>query len=678
MKILTILKYSLKLYCLLLLFSSCNKNQENSLVQSKGARDSINSYIKLSEKRDRTPIDRINYAEQALKKSEQSSIDSLYVKAGFNLARIYWSYDDYNKFKEVSQMVRSYSLKEKDSFGIGKSNSYLGNYYMLKGKNDSAYYHFYEATKMLRQIGEERELADALLNMGIIQKNEKDFIVGEITSVEAIPIYSTLKDYEQLSSVYNNLGIISNELERYDKAIEYHGKSLDYSIKSGIDDKSQITSLNNLGVVYEGQEEYGKAIEYYRKALSFTSLSNKYPKLHAMLLDNLAHARFLSGDKMNLPDSYFIPLKIRDSIEDTVGKIVNNVHIAEYFLAEKDTVAAKEYVTTALTLAETNKSYGDMLTPLSLLSDIDKGKDGLLAAKKYIKISDSLKNAERKIRNQFARIRFETDEIEQKNKEISKQKDLFIAISAVLLMFGIFIYIIRKQQEKNKELKFSKAQQEKNEEIYNLMLSQQRKLEEGRQQEKKRISQELHDRVLSKLFGTRLNLDSLNLKNDTQTIQTRTKYIDELKSIEQEIRQISHDLNTEIYDSNLGYTEVISNLIASQAQLGNLEFKFQSDSQISWETVSNKVKIHLYRIIQEALQNINKHANAKNIKLTFKKDNESLRVDISDDGVGFDNLKVKNGIGLKNIRSRVKEIGGKLQLNSAVGGGTNININISV
>ena len=210
------------------------------------------------------------------------------------------------------------------------------------------------------------------------------------------------------------------------------------------------------------------------------------------------------------------------------------------------------------------------------------------------------------------------------------------------------------------------------------MLSQQRKLEEGRQQEKKRISQELHDGVLSKLFGTRLNLDSLNFKNDQKTIQIRGQYIDQLKSIEKEIRQISHDLNAEIYDSNLGYTEVISNLIASQAQLGNLEYKFQSDSQISWEAISNKVKIHLYRIIQEALQNINKHANARNIKLTFEKGDESLHVAIYDDGIGFDMNKIKNGIGLKNIKSRVKEIGGKLHLNSTTGGGTNININITV
>jgi two-component system NarL family sensor kinase len=677
MKNLTVSKRFLVIYLLLIHVFSCKKNQENKMLYHDQVRDSINYYIDNSIDDSNENISQKN-AEIAFEKAKKSGIDSLEIKAILNLAKVKFYNDDYENFKSLTDKGLVLAIKAKDSFHIGKSFSYLGNYYMSNNKNDSAYYHFNQAAKMYRITGKDLELGNALLNMGIIQKSEKDFIAGEVTSIEAMRIFTKLENDKRLSSVYNTLGIISNELARYDEAIEYHSKSLDYAIKAGMDYSSQITSLNNLGVVYEGKKEYNKAIQSYQRALSFKSLPKQYPRSYAMLLDNLSHARFLSGDKTKLPESYYFPLKIRDSIGDMVGKIINNIHIAEYFLAEKDTSAAKEHASEALKLAENNKRYGDMLTPLLLLSDIDRGKEGLLAAKKYIRISDSLQNEERKIKNQFARIRFETDEIEKKNKEISKQKDLFIAISAVLVMFGIFVYIIRKQQERNKELKFSRAQQEKNEEIYNLMLSQQRKLEEGRQQEKKRISQELHDGVLSKLFGTRLNLDSLNMKNDQKAIQVRSKYIDELKSIEKEIRQISHDLNTEIYDSNLGYTEVISNLIASQALLGNLEYKFQSDSDISWETISNKVKIHLYRIIQEALQNINKHANAKNIRITFKKIEETLLVSITDDGVGFDSSKIKNGIGLKNIKSRVKEIGGKLQLNSAVGGGTNININISV
>ena len=75
------------------------------------------------------------------------------------------------------------------------------------------------------------------------------------------------------------------------------------------------------------------------------------------------------------------------------------------------------------------------------------------------------------------------------------------------------IYIILAQRAKNKELKFAKQQQETNEEIYNLMLSQQDKVDEARALEKKRISEELHDGILGRLFGTRLSLDSLNMAN---------------------------------------------------------------------------------------------------------------------------------------------------------------------
>ncbi len=662
------------------LIFSCNQKKEyvgnNKQLQTK---DSINLLMENSKDDTKTEASRILNAQQAVQKAVKVDIDSLYIKTLLNLALVHYQNNKLEKFKSVSLSVNKFSKKVKDTLGIAKSSSFLGFYYLTKDRSDSSYYYYNTSAKMFKTLRiEDMQLANVLNNMAIIQKNEKDYIAGEVTSIEAMKIYKRLDDDESLSSVYNNLGIISNELERYEKAIEYHSKSLDYAIKSEMGINSKAISLNNIGIVYFRQKQYQKAIEYYNRGLAYEDLPNEAADTYAMLLDNVAHAEFLSGNRDNFPEKYFIPFRIRDSLEDVGGIVSSCMNLAEYYLAEKDTATSKKYVKQAINLSNRNKRFGGILKPLALLSDIDQSKEGLMAAKQYIKISDSLQRAERTTRNQFARIRFETDEIVQKNKEISKQKDLFIAISAVLVMFGIFVYIIRKQQERNKELKFSKAQQEKNEEIYNLMLSQQRKLEEGRQQEKKRISQELHDGVLSKLFGTRLNLDSLNFKNDKKTIQIRGQYIDQLKSIEKEIRQISHDLNAEIYDSNLGYTEVISNLIASQAQLGNLEYKFQSDSQISWEAISNKVKIHLYRIIQEALQNINKHANARNIKLIFEKGEATLHIAIHDDGIGFDMNKMKNGIGLKNIKSRVKEIGGKLHLNSTTGGGTNININITV
>ena len=82
------------------------------------------------------------------------------------------------------------------------------------------------------------------------------------------------------------------------------------------------------------------------------------------------------------------------------------------------------------------------------------------------------------------------------------------------------------------------------------------------------------------------------------------------------------------------------------------------DSNIKWELVSNAVKINLYRIVQEALQNCNKYANANTITVEFKSEIDHLVLSISDDGVGFNAKRTKNGIGLHNIQYRAAECKG--------------------
>ncbi len=665
---------------LVVLAPGCQKQRNFSSRDNAVLTDSLHLFLERSKDESIELPVRLVYAKKA---NELALIknysDSLKIASTLNLSLLSYFDNNKRKFKEYSEEALQMAKEFNDSLGVAVSNRYLGSYFMEKNMNDSAYYHFYRAERMYRNIGDAASTGKVLLNMAIVQSNEKDYIGSEGSAIKALQYFLELENHRFTSSTYNTLAIVSNELKNYDEAIKYHEKSLEYKRKARMGKLAEIGTYNNLGVVYQGKNDLTMAKRYYNDALNSLPVDEIPPRSYAMLLDNLAYARFLNGEKEGLPEAFFRPLSIRDSIDDVPGKIVNNIHIAEFYISNADTALARTHATRARDLAENSNNYGEMLRPLLLLSQISGGKEGLSAAKKYIQISDSLQKEERKKRNQFARIRFETDEIEQQNREISRQKDFFIASSAVLLVFGVLIYIIKKQQARNKELKFSKAQQEKNEEIYNLMLSEQRKLDEGRQQEKQRISQELHDGVLSKLFGTRLNLDSLNHKNDTETAKKRTKYIDELKLIEQEIRQISHDLSSEIYDSNLGYTEVISNLISSQSEVGNLRYKFQNDSQISWESVSNKIKIHLYRILQEALQNINKHANANNVSVTFKRIGETLlQVHISDDGVGFDGNKTKSGIGLKNINSRVREIDGELYVDSKIGKGTNINISISV
>ena len=102
------------------------------------------------------------------------------------------------------------------------------------------------------------------------------------------------------------------------------------------------------------------------------------------------------------------------------------------------------------------------------------------------------------------------------------------------------------------------------------------------------------------------------------------------------------------------------------------------DSNIKWELVSNAVKINLYRIVQEALQNCNKYANANTIKVAFKSEINHMVLSISDDGVGFNAKRAKDGIGLHNIQYRAAECKGIVTLKSAKGEGTLLIIKIPI
>ncbi|MBN8567272.1 MAG: sensor histidine kinase, partial [Flavobacteriales bacterium] len=107
-------------------------------------------------------------------------------------------------------------------------------------------------------------------------------------------------------------------------------------------------------------------------------------------------------------------------------------------------------------------------------------------------------------------------------------------------------------------------------------------------------------------------------------------------------------------------------------------FSYTIDSVINWDNVPNNIKINVYRIIQEALQNINKYAEAKNVSVAIVKDAENIHISVIDDGVGFDVSRKSKGIGLLNIESRVKTCKGKLEIKSKKGKGTSISIDLPI
>jgi len=401
------------------------------------------------------------------------------------------------------------------------------------------------------------------------------------------------------------------------------------------------------------------------------------PSLYAMLLDNLGYSRFKLKESDKLPELFYESLKLRDSLQLTSGIIISQIHLSEYFASKKNMVKATNYSNEALATARKSKNARNLLLPLKQLAIIEPKKASIYN-KEYIHINDSLQKAERKMGDKFTRIEYETDEIKQENTSLTTQNRNLVYIFGSILILGMFLYIIKAQKAKNRELLFKQEQQKVNEEIYNLMISQQSNVETIRIKEKKRVAQELHDGVLGRMFGVRMNLDSLNKINDKMASHQRNSYLTELKNIEQDIREISHDLNREKSELINNFVAIVDNLFEDQKQTFKSKLVSSIDSNIKWESMSNANKINLYRIIQESLQNINKYANANTIKVEFKKEIDNLLLQISDDGIGFNVNKAKKGIGLQNMLSRINECKGTFEIKSKKGEGTIITVTVPI
>jgi len=588
--------------------------------------------------------------------------DSLKRNLLFDISYHYLVQNDSVNFRLWNYKTLQISSELNDTTKIAETYWDLASFWYSRNVIDSAYFNYNKAYNYYSIAQNEFQASRMLLSMGIIQGNIKDYLGSEVSTINALRSFIQLNKYKQIYSAYNNLGIINNELGNYDKSIEYHLKALKQDDK--LNDKYlRASSFNNLGVVYRNMGMNKKSRIYYSSALETDSLFFKDTNLYAMLIDNLAYSRLKLGDTTMVFKNFRKSLKIRDSINNIAGIIINKLHIAEYYMYSGDIVRAKKELIEAKLLAEKTSSYSDLLTSLLFLAKLDKEK-ALEYYSDYISVNDSLQIQERLIRNKFARIRFETDQYISENKYLNTRNRNMLWIIIVIISIFSIIYIIRNQKMKYDKLKMSNLQQAANEEIYNLLLISQNNLDEGREKEKKRISMQLHDGILSKFFGVRLNLELLNDGTDLQSIKERKGYIEELKDLESEIRSVSHKLNEDISSLDNNFVKILNELFHEQSKIGNFYFNLEIDETINWEEISNKIKINIYRIIQEGIHNINKYSEADMIKFILKLKKFKLMIVLEDNGVGFDLGSTSDGIGLSNMKSRIGDLSGKIKFYS--------------
>lgn len=625
--------------------------------------------------------EKIKFAKKAVNFSELTKVDTVILKSKRNLSMLFLQNGDFESYKRISFSNLDFANKINDTISIAHSNYFLGFYYHLLEAHDSAYYYYYQSTKFYKASNDIKRQGQVLVNMANIQEIERDYVGSENNAFKAIALIEQLpeteRNLETLWNANNTIAIVSAELEQFEKALEYYNKTLNICDKMEDSYENRLFSNINIAALYRRRGDFKIAEKLYNKLKEDQNVYDFDPTSYSIILSGLAQSmsKNKSANNVAIKTLFNQAYKISENESDQIGLLSISMDMSEFFMDLKEIDSAKYFVNRAYDLGKELSANETILEALLLKSKIEIGNEAKNSLNRYIKLSDSLQKAERSIRNKFARIDYETDQIKAEKDKATKERLLFLLLSIGLFITLTLLYIIITQRSKNKELKFIQQQQETNEEIYNLMLSQQDKIDDARTIEKRRISEELHDGILGRLFGTRLSLDSLNMSHTAEAVSSREKYIDELQSIEQEIRKVSHDLSSD-FVSGSGFNDIIKSLLETQTEAYKLKYTFTNNGAIQWDTISNKTKIHIYRILQESLQNIYKHANASHVEISFSLKNNVICIIIKDDGSGFDVNKSRKGIGIKNITSRVKVIQGELKIESQKNAGTSIIITI--
>jgi signal transduction histidine kinase len=651
---------------------SCSKNKKET-INSK-SKDSLEVYIKQSIDDNANKISSTNKALSIIKTINNDSVNR---KKLLDISID--AYRNNNKliFNNSAKKLIEISIEAKDSSILGQIYRYKGNFFKSNEINyDSSFIYYLKAEKFFRKLKDIDNLSSIYLNKSVVQYNIGDYVGADRTLTQTYKISKILNNDNKLYVTYTMMGIVSNELNDYDKSIDYYTRALKIVEKNKLfENFEKETCINNIGYVYQKKGSYFEAIKNYNLALSNTSIKDNAKELYSLLIDNLAYCKFKTNNQKDLPTLFYKSLLIREKLNNNTLIILSKIHLSEYFYENGNTIKSKLFANEALSLSKENGVSRDFLAALKQASIVDN-ENSVKYSNEYVKISDSIRDVERLSQEKFSRLQLETDEIIQEKDQLEdKNRNLLYFFFGSVGLFG-FLYYLRTQRAKNRELIYKQAQQRANEEIFNLMMSQQAIIDESRTQEKQKLARDLHDGVLGRMFGLRLSLDSVNRKNDEASLLKRLQIIDELKTIEQDIREISHDLNREKQVLINNFVSIVNNLIEEQKEKHHAKVSFFLDTSIHWDKIASAVKINLYRILQESLQNINKYANAKNINIGFVKNEDTIIFKISDDGIGFDANKKTKGIGTQNMVARTKECKGTIDIQSEIGEGTTITITI--
>ncbi len=634
-----------------------------------------------------------NKPDSLLRVYNSSMADSSKLKALNTLFLSYQATND-SLAAKYAAMAISFGSKCKDVKGYATALCQKGLYEGRHGNFDSSEFYLSSAIIQFTSIKDNKGLASCNLGFGLNMYDQSKFKEALTYFLNSLKLREQIKDKKGIATSYTWIGnVYNNGLHKPNEAIEYYNEALKIYLETN-DEKGIASAYNNLGNINYFLQKYNEAKAYYLKSAELKEKLNDKKGL-SNTYNNLGNVSAALKDFVNAINYFTKAMDLYDQFGDSAGVVSEYINIGNVYFDQGNYKESIVYNTKAFEIAK-QINYREGLREASYemaicYEEINNDTKALEYFKYSTVMNDSILNKDFNDQIVEMETKYQTDKKELENKElkslntikeleIEKQKQgnfirTIIIISIIILLVllslaGLAFY--RKKQIEQKAII--------NEEIARQKDIRSKAVIEAEEKERIRIAKDLHDGVGQLLSAAKLNLSSLESKlkiSDKEQDIALKNAISLVDDSVKEVRTVSHNMmpNTLL---KLGLASAVKEFITKIQGMPNLKVNLEivgMDNRLEQEK-----ETVLYRVIQEIVANIIKHAKASELTLQLIRDDKELSIIIEDNGVGFDTSKINafEGIGLKNIISRIEFINGSVHFDSTPGRGTNVIVEVPV
>ena len=585
----------------------------------------------------------------------------------------------------LSLYKKAYTKSKKTNYlvGITKALQYSGIVHNDLANYDSAIFYYNKAIPYSIEANYKRGTGGLYINLGNTYQYKGDFNKVINNYIKGIKIFESIKDSSRLGISYENLAAFYSSIKNKQKELEYLNKALHVIPKN---DKERIAyALGDLGLANLKFNRYKQAFNCFVKADSITKTIDN-TRLSYFTQRNFGTYYFETKDYNKAIYYYKKAFPYINDINDSYYKNDLILELGNSYALKKDFKNAISYLTQALETANRDQKIEIQAKAHFQLAQVYESLNNCNSAyfhlKQNAKLKDSLLDENHLKQVNLLEKQYQS---EKKNKEIAekkialernqleliKNKNKFVMASTVgiillLILIGIWIFYAQRQKVKNIEI-FKLEQQRDIEKLQAII--------NGEEKERKRLAQDLHDGFNGDLSSIKFQLSSIS--SDALSGQNKTMFEKALGMIDDacdQIRQISHNLSpTTIND--FGLIASLRSYCAKLEGFHAIDINFQHfGSSIQ---LPKNIETVIYRIMQELINNIVKHAKASKALVQINSHENNIFITVEDNGIGFSKENNNSGIGLKNIKSRIDFLNASLE-EEHHNNGTTFTINIDL